>query len=139
MMTNVKGIQKTIEQSHAWIKILMHDYPFPNENKAFVLIRATLKALRDRLPMNEAVHLGSQLPVMLRGFYYEGWNPDNEITRIKSAHDFIQTVQVHLNGHEDIRLEEAVPVTMKLIFDMIDQGEAREVRQNLPPEIRNLF
>ena len=36
-------------------------------------MRSTLQALQDRLPPDEAVHLGAQLPNIVRGAYYEGW------------------------------------------------------------------
>jgi uncharacterized protein (DUF2267 family) len=139
MMNNIKGIQKSLEHTYEWVKIFMQDYSFSNENKAFVVLRATLKALRDRLPLNEVVHLGSQLPVVLRGFYYEGWNPSLEVNKIKNEIEFINLVRFHLNGHDDIDLDEAVPVAIKLIFDMIDQGEAEEVKANFPAELKDYF
>ena len=40
---------------------------------AYVALRATLHALRDRLGPENAVHLAAQLPMLLRGLYYEGW------------------------------------------------------------------
>ena len=139
MMTNIKHIHKSLEHTYEWIKVLMQDYNFSNENKAFVVLRATLKALRDRLPLNEVVHLGSQLPVLLRGYYFEGWNPEHEANEINASHDFVYLVKSHLNGHEDINLDEAVPATLKLIFDMIDQGEAKEVKANLPEDLRSYY
>lgn len=138
MMNNIRGIQKTLEQSYEWVKILMMDYDFSNENKAFVVLRATLKALRDRVQVGEAIHLGSQLPALLRGFYYEGWDPYNDQDKSKSMEDFLHLVRFHLNGHDDVNLMEAVPATLKLIMDMIDQGEAREIRASLPREVRSM-
>lgn len=40
---------------------------------AYNALRAVLHALRDRLPPDVAVHLGAQLPMLVRGIYYEGW------------------------------------------------------------------
>jgi uncharacterized protein (DUF2267 family) len=36
-------------------------------SRSFRLLRTVLQALRDWLPVNEAVDLGAQLPMLLRG------------------------------------------------------------------------
>jgi uncharacterized protein (DUF2267 family) len=38
-------------------------------------LRAWLHALRDRLTVESAVKFGAQLPELLRGIYYDGWEP----------------------------------------------------------------
>ena len=44
-------------------------------------MRATLHALRDRLTVEEAAQFAAQLPMLIRGFYYEGWNPTDKPVR----------------------------------------------------------
>lgn len=136
MINNVKAVQKTLSQTAEWIKELSEVYDFADENKSFALLRATLKALRDRITMEEALHLGSSLPALLRGYYFEGWDPSNGPKKDKTVAHFLTSVRSHLGGHEDIDLEMAVPEAMKLIFEKIDQGEAEQVKQNLPTEIQ---
>lgn len=136
MITKVKAVQKTLNQTNEWLKELMEVYDFADENKAFVLLRATLKALRDRITSGEAMHLGSALPALMRGYYFEGWNPNHGPKKDKTVADFLTTVRSHLGGHDDIDLEMAVPEAMKLIFNKIGQGEADDVRGNLPIEIQ---
>lgn len=138
MMNNIKAIQKTCDKVNESIEKLMTSHLFADENKAFVLLRASLKALRDRLTIEEALHLGSQLPALLRGFYFEGWNL-KEQTKTRSKEGFLEDVRYHLNGHEDIDINLATPVAMKIILDMIDQGEAVEVLHQMPKEIQELF
>ena len=45
-----------------------------DKHRAYRLLRATLHALRDRLTAHEAVQFGAQLPMFIRGFYYDGWH-----------------------------------------------------------------
>lgn len=138
MTKNVKAFQTTLNVSHEWINDLMMTYDYADDNKAFVLLRATLKSLRDRIPAGEAFHLGSQLPALIRGFYYEGWNPARNPSRERTAVNFLSTVRHHLCGHDDIDLEMAVPEALQLIFNKIDKGEAYDVIAALPEEIRDM-
>ena len=138
-MNNVKAIQRTLNQTSQWLRDMLEVYDFADEDKAFILLKATLKTLRDRISPGEAFHLGAQLPALVRGFYYEGWDPDKKPTTDRTKFDFLTTVKVNLAGHDDIDLEMAVPEVLKLILNKIDQGEAEQVKHNLPSDIQELF
>ena len=45
------------------------------KREAWKALRAVLHTVRDRLPLDVAVHFGAQLPMLIRGMYYEGWEP----------------------------------------------------------------
>ncbi len=139
MIQKIKALQSSLNLTQVWIKDLLESYDYADENKAFVLLRATLKTLRDRLPMDEVFHLASQLPAILRGYYFEGWAPHKEPGDEKTTNDFLTSVRKNLGGHDDIDLEMAVPEALKIIFNHIDQGEAEDVLKNLPPDIHELF
>lgn len=138
MITDIKSIHKTIQTTSRYLKLMMESHEFKSSNDAFVLLRACLKALRDRVEPHEAVHLGSQLPALLRGFYFEGWKMTAPQSRSRKSEEFLEDIRVHLNGHDAINLAAAVPVTMKVILDMIDQGEAVQVLHNIPKDVRDL-
>ncbi len=139
MIKNIKAFQTTLNQSAVWINELMDSYAFRDENEAFVLLRATLKSLRDRIGAGEAYHLATQLPALLRGYYFEGWNPHKNPSTDRTPYDFLTSVRAHLGTHHDnIDLELAVPEALRITFEKIDQGEAEDVRQNLPREIQEL-
>jgi len=137
-MNQVKAFQTTLHNSNEWVISLMTTYDYLDANKAFVLLRATLKALRDRIPANEAHHLGTQLPALIRGYYYEGWDPDKKPTKDKTQEDFLLSVRYHLGGHDDLDLGAAVPRALTVIFQKIDKGEADDVIHALPKKIQEL-
>jgi uncharacterized protein (DUF2267 family) len=51
-----------------WLNDVMRELAIENGKVAYAVLRGTLHVLRDRLPMEEAVHLGAQLPMLVRGF-----------------------------------------------------------------------
>lgn len=138
MLQDIKAFKKTFQSTSAVIRTLMDAEIFANENDAFVVLRACLKTLRDRLETGEAIHLGGQLPALLRGFYYESWDYGHQ-TMIRTKEGFLQEVKKNMKGHDEILLEIAVPVVMKTILDMIDQGEAVQVLHGVSKEIRELL
>jgi uncharacterized protein (DUF2267 family) len=63
-----------MQKTQIWLKDLMSQLDWEDRpHKAYLALRTVLHALRDRLTVEEAVQLGAQLPMLVRGFYYEGW------------------------------------------------------------------
>lgn len=139
MIEDIKAVQKTLQTSSRYLKLMMDSGEFRNHSDAFAVLRASLKALRDRVEPGEAVHLGSQLPALLRGFYFEGWDYTGIQNKTRKVEGFLNEVKKHLHGHDYIDLHKTVPVAMKVILDEIDQGEAVQILHNMPKEIRDLY
>jgi hypothetical protein len=61
--------------TNSWLKELMELMGWEDRHRAYHALRVVLHALRDHLTIDEVVTLGAQLPMLVRGFYYEGWHP----------------------------------------------------------------
>ncbi len=59
---------------------------------AYRALRAHLHVLRDRLAVEQAAQLAAQLPNLLRGIYYEGWNPSSTPMSIHHERDFVARI-----------------------------------------------
>jgi uncharacterized protein (DUF2267 family) len=66
-------VDHAIEKAYQWIEQLPANLPWDDRGKTIHLLRATLHALRDWLPVNETSQLGAQLPTLIRGLHYKGW------------------------------------------------------------------
>ena len=62
-------------------------------HKAYMALRTVLHALRDRLTVEEAIQLGAQLPMLIRGFYYEGWNLKGKPHKERHKEDFLDHIK----------------------------------------------
>jgi uncharacterized protein (DUF2267 family) len=73
--TTVAALDHTIQQTNIWLKTLAEQLHIEDRHDAYRALRSVLRVLRDRLTPEQAVHLGAQLPVLVRGIYYDERQP----------------------------------------------------------------
>jgi uncharacterized protein (DUF2267 family) len=110
-----------------------------DRRKAYLAMRATLHALRDRLTVEEVAQLAAQLPMLIRGFYYEGWDPTGKPLKIRDKEEFLGLVEQELRGSERIDPERVARAVFKVLSDRVTEGEIEDVKHLLPAEIRELW
>ena len=71
--TGLEGFDKTVQTTNAWLKEIMEATGL-DRRRAYRALAAVLHALRDRLTVDEVAQLGAQLPILVRGLYYDQWH-----------------------------------------------------------------
>jgi CBS domain-containing protein len=133
-------LDSTIQKTHEWLKDITDRLGFPNEKAAFAGLRAVLHALRDRLPRENAVELGAQLPMLIRGMYYEGWTPLKEPTRVRHQQEFFDLVAAQLKEHTELRdARRVTKIVFAVLANRLSAGEREKLLLTLPSEIRELW
>lgn len=135
----VKSFKKTLHKTYQWLDELAADLEWDDHRHTYAALRVTLQSLRDRLPVAEAVDLGAQLPMLVRGFYYDGWTPSKAVVE-KPRHvvEFLEPLKEALSGLET-PTEEVARAVFRLLTRHVSAGEMKDVRSVLPPELRQLF
>ena len=72
---NVDVFDRAVRTSETWLTDVAEIFGTDDLRFAGRVVRAWLHAIRDRLTVAEAANFGAQLPELLRGVYYDGWNP----------------------------------------------------------------
>ena len=85
MSTGLGVFDATVQDTNLWLKGLSAELGDCERQEAFAALRAVLHALRDRLQAHAAVNLAAQLPMLLRGLYYEGWTMPEKPSSDSSA------------------------------------------------------
>jgi uncharacterized protein (DUF2267 family) len=140
-MTGTRVFDRTVHKTNIWLKDVMTGMNWDNRERAYSALRASLHAVRDLLSLEETVQLGAQLPMLLRGVYFEGWKPRHPPLRLKSIEDFYGLVRLRLGpgpkfGNNDIR--QFSRVCMDVITEHVSAGEMDEVKSILPKRLRSL-
>jgi uncharacterized protein (DUF2267 family) len=88
-MTMHATIAHGVQQIQQWLKELIENGGLESEREAYAVLRAVLHQLRDRLTLEEAVDLGAQLPLIVRGIYFEGWRPSRVPAKVRTCREFL--------------------------------------------------
>lgn len=137
--TTAELFTETIEKTGNWLQELLPDLRSTHPQQAYSVLRAVLHTLRDRLSVGEAADLGAQLPMLVRGFYYEGWRPGGHPPKIRHREEFLQHVQELYPGLAEEDRERAVGAVFKLLARHVTGGELKQVKDQLPADIRSLW
>ncbi len=137
--THVSTLEATYHKTVDWLKELKQIGQFDDEAQAYTALRAVLQALRDRLTVEEASDLAAQLPMLVRGIYYEGWNPAITPVRTRTRDDFLLLVREKMSGGSAVDEEHAVRCVFRLLDHRISAGEMSDVKQVLPQSMRDLW
>lgn len=136
--TGLDVFDKTLQTTNIWLDEIMAELG-PDRQVAWHVLGAVLRVLRDRLPINLAAHLGSQLPILVRGTYYDQWAPREKPLEIRSRDEFLQHVGEGLANIRPVNVQEAVQVVFRTICNHVTEGQVRKVRESLPRDIQALW
>ncbi len=130
---------KTIQKSNIWLGELQELLHASDAREAYVALRAGLHALRDRLTIEEAAELGAQLPMLLRGLYYEGWHPTGKPVRLRHLDDFLDYVRNGLPANSSLDPESVAWAVFRTLSLHVTEGELADIRSTLPTQLKLLW
>jgi len=137
--TGLSTFDETVQLSNHWLNELMRAVGWDDKYRAYRLLRATLHALRDRLTAHEAVQFGAQLPMLIRGLYYDGWHMRDVPPAERTKTAFLSHVEAGFRQDPNADTEGLVKEVFALLARRISQGEIDEVKHMLPSEVRALW
>lgn len=106
------------------------------------VLRCVLRALRCRLSVEESLHLLSQLPMVIKAVYVDGWKPTRQRKRIKNMEDFADEVirEDGLTAWRDFANREeaivAVKAVMRTLSTYVSAGEMADVSTIFPSSMK---
>ena len=98
-----------------------------------------LQTLRDRLTIEETAQLGAQLPMLVRGFYFEGWDPSGKPVKERHQTDFLARIGSHFKDDELAIPEKIARAVFKVLAKHVTEGEIRDIQRVIPGELRMLW
>ncbi|WP_063776651.1 DUF2267 domain-containing protein [Microvirga massiliensis] len=136
--TGLDVFDETLQATHIWLDELTAELG-PDRHVAWHMLGAVLRALRDRLPLELAAPLGSQLPLLIRGIYYDQWRTVGLPSRYRSLEEFLDSVLDHAGASWSVDPQDAAIAVFDVLARHLPEGQIRKLRDSLPAEIRALW
>ena len=77
--------------------------------------------------------------MLIRGFYYEGWDPSDKPPRERHRAQFLERIEREFRGGERIDPERVARAVFTVLAKRVSEGEIEDVKHVLPAEARDLW
>jgi uncharacterized protein (DUF2267 family) len=133
----LETIESTTHRTHEWIGRIAKALHMEKRD-AWKSLRSVLQTVRDRLPVEVAVNFGAQLPMLIRGMYYEGWEPSKAPIKMM-LREFLEIVQQNIVADRTIDPVETTQAVLAVAGSYVGLGEMDKVKESFPRDMQNLF
>ncbi len=144
--TGLDVFDKTLQTTHIWLDQIMDDLSDElgegstrDRQCAWRALGAVLHALRDRMPVDQSAHLAAQLPLLVRGLYFDQWHPAGKPEAARSRDDFLARIGGELQGMGGVSPERAARSVFDTMATQVSDGLTAKVKSTLPKDIRALW
>jgi uncharacterized protein (DUF2267 family) len=137
--TGLEVFDSTVQITNVWLDEIMNEMGWSDRHKAYTALRAVLHILRDRLPIDNAAHLSAQLPMLVRGIFFEGWRPAHAPLKERSREEFLMHIGDAFLRDVEADSRQIAGAVLKTLSKHLTAGEVEKVRQCLPSAVRELW
>ncbi|WP_240547257.1 DUF2267 domain-containing protein [Mesorhizobium tianshanense] len=138
--TNAAGLDvfdKTLQTTHTWLDELMDELG-PDRQLSWKVLSVVLQMLRDRLPLGLAMHLGAELPLLVRGAYYDQFQPAKQ-PGDSDRDEFVAEVADRLSDTRPIDAHDAICLVFATLSRHVSRGQVAKIQATLPEKLRAMW
>jgi uncharacterized protein (DUF2267 family) len=133
----LESIESSTQKTHQWIADIAESASL-EKREAYKALRAVLQTMRDRLPLDDAAHFGAQLPLFLRGIFYEGWQPST-IPLKMTRDEFLAAVREKIVTNQDIDPLQITQKVFAVMMSHVGKSEMAKIKHCFPKEMQALW
>ncbi|WP_433319467.1 DUF2267 domain-containing protein [Micromonospora sp. CA-269861] len=136
----ISAFESSLDKTNLILKDIENAYGWPKErrNQSYAALRTVLHLLRDRLPVDESVEFAQQLPVLVRGIYFDGWVPSDVPIRL-NRDDFLYEVRQGFPYDAEGGAERVTQVVLDTLRRHVTQGEWQDVKDTMPKDLATMM
>ena len=122
-----KAINRSVQKANAWINDMAAEMGTEDEERAYSVLRAYLHALRD-----------AQVPDLIRGVYYEGWDPSSTPVKFRKLSEFIDRMDDETPFSDANDATKSIAAAASVLRRHVTEGEIEDIRSSLPKDLQSV-
>lgn len=138
-LTGIASIDSTIHKTQRWIAEVSDGMGLLDRERSLAGLRSTLHVVRDHLPLQAAVALGAQLPLLVRGMYFENWRPSASHDKPHTKGEVVTLIAADLPWAGEVDVEKLARTVLEVLSRHVDPGEVSKLVHLLPKGLRELW
>jgi uncharacterized protein (DUF2267 family) len=136
--TGLEVFDKTLHTTNRWLDEISAEIG-PDRHLAWHVLGSVLRSIRDEMQVEQSAHFAAQLPLIIRGAYYDQYRPAAQPAEHRTQDDFIARIRRDLDGARPIRPEQAIAAVMRTLNRHVTEGQVKKVRDALPKGVRSMW
>jgi uncharacterized protein (DUF2267 family) len=114
-----------------------------DSDHALRVLGSVLHALRKKITVFDSLHIISQLPLILKGIYADGWELDQPLSDAETIDEFLElirnfTAKSKIDFANDEEAKEKIRIVFFALRQYVSEDELDHVRDELPREIAEM-
>jgi uncharacterized protein (DUF2267 family) len=138
--TGLDVFDRTIQSTNLLLKELGEELHWEDRHEVYMALRAGLHALRDRLTPEESAKVAAQLPLLVKGVFYDGWRPGATPVKVRDRQKFLDMVRAEIGpAKPNGNAEQVTSAVFSVLNRHVSEGEWEGIRRTLPEALRDLL
>ncbi len=132
---HVDSFERSLEHANQWLNELRDRAGLADKGEAYAVLRAVLHALRDRLPVYGAADLAAQLPLLLKGVFFDGWTPAGKPVKMDDS-EFLAAINRGIPG-APAEIEQPAACVFRMLAERLAPGTLDKIALLLPKRLQD--
>lgn len=138
-MTGLTTFDDTIHTTNTWLHEITSRMGWDERQRGYRLLRLSLHAMRDRLSVAEIAHLSAQLPLLIRGIFFEGWQPMRKHEGGRDIDSFLSDLRAAFSDDPDFDAEAGFREVVSVMRLHVSAGEIEDIARAMPDALKPLW
>jgi uncharacterized protein (DUF2267 family) len=135
--SKVAALDHAMHAAHTWVNEIAREFDTDDREFAYGVLRGWLHTLRDRLTVEAAAHFAAQLPDLVRGVFYAGWDPTAVPVKFdEKAYTVRFAKEANIAVHDVAKASAAVTA---VLMRLLPPAQVTKVLDQLPDDIKTLM